>query len=113
MKFGAHIIAIMAVAFLIVPTLCADDTPTPADTSRKEESANSPADPGVQAQPAGKTSLLFRRCLRGKRLLGEVWESLREGMGAGRATRLLSLNSSWATPIGGPCPKAFITAWSP
>jgi outer membrane protein OmpA-like peptidoglycan-associated protein len=84
MKFGAHIIATMAVAFLIVPTLCADDTPTPADTTRKEESAHSLADPGVQAHPAGKTSLLLPAMPSGQTPAGRGLGKPSGGYGGGQ-----------------------------
>ena|ERR1700676_446909 len=62
MKLGAHIIATMAVAIFLVPTLFADDMAKPADISRKDESVNSSVDPGSSAksQPAEKTLLSMR-----------------------------------------------------
>src|SRR3984893_16661643 len=62
MKLGAHIIATMAVAIFLVPTLFADDMARPADTSKKDESVISSLDPGGSAkiQPAGKTLLPMR-----------------------------------------------------
>ena len=62
MKLGAHIIATMAVAIFLVPTLFADDMAKPADISRKDESVNSSVDPGgsAKSQPAEKTLLPMR-----------------------------------------------------
>ena len=51
MKLGARIIPTVAIAFLLVPTLFADDSAKPADTPKKDESVNSSAAPSAAAQP--------------------------------------------------------------
>ncbi len=51
MKLGARIIPTMAVAFLLVPTLFADDTAKPTDVRPKEESVNSTMAPGASYKP--------------------------------------------------------------
>jgi outer membrane protein OmpA-like peptidoglycan-associated protein/opacity protein-like surface antigen len=59
MKLEARILATIAVVFFLVPALFADDTPKPADTPSKDESANSSAAPSATAkpEPAAKTLL--------------------------------------------------------
>ncbi len=58
MKLGKRIIPTIAVAFFLVPTLFADDTPKPGDTpKKKDESVSSTTAPGAAAKPVGKTSL--------------------------------------------------------
>jgi outer membrane protein OmpA-like peptidoglycan-associated protein len=61
MKLGARIIPTIAVAFLLVPALFADDTPKTADSPSKDESVNSTVAPTEAAtpkpKPAGKTLL--------------------------------------------------------
>ncbi|HKN76716.1 MAG TPA: OmpA family protein [Candidatus Acidoferrum sp.] len=54
MKLGTRILPTMAVAFFLVPTLFADDTPKPGDTPQKNESANSATASGAAAKPAAK-----------------------------------------------------------
>jgi outer membrane protein OmpA-like peptidoglycan-associated protein/opacity protein-like surface antigen len=51
MKLGARIIPTMAVAFFLVPTLFADDTPKSADTPKRDESVNPPTAPSASAKP--------------------------------------------------------------
>ena len=54
MKLGTRILPTMAVAFFLVPTLFADDTPKPGDTPKKDESASSTAAPGAPSKVASK-----------------------------------------------------------
>jgi outer membrane protein OmpA-like peptidoglycan-associated protein len=57
MKLGKRSIPTIAIAFFLVPTLFADDTPKPGDTPKKDASATSTTAPGAAAKPAGKTPL--------------------------------------------------------
>ena len=57
MKLGKRIIPTIAIAFFLVPTLFADDTPKPGDSPKKGESAGPTTAPGAAAKPAGKTPL--------------------------------------------------------
>lgn len=59
MKLGARIIPTIAVAFLLVPTLFADDTARPANSPKHDEPASSTAAPSASAKvkPAGKALL--------------------------------------------------------
>src|SRR5277367_4868031 len=61
MELGALIIPTMAVAFFLVPTLLADDTPKPGDSTKTDESVNSTEAPPATAdpQPAKKPLLLY------------------------------------------------------
>jgi opacity protein-like surface antigen len=56
MKLGTRILPTMAIAFFLVPALCAHDTPKPGDAPKKDESASSVPAPGVAAKPAGRTA---------------------------------------------------------
>ena len=57
MKLGKRIIPTIAIAFFLVPTLFADDTPKPGDTPKKGESAGPTTAPATAAKPAEKTPL--------------------------------------------------------
>jgi outer membrane protein OmpA-like peptidoglycan-associated protein/opacity protein-like surface antigen len=57
MKLGKRSIPTIAIAFFLVPTLFADDTPKPGDTPKKEASATSTTAPGAAAEPAEETPL--------------------------------------------------------
>ena len=57
MKLGKRSIPTIAIAFFLVPTLFADDTPKPGDAPKKEASATSTSAPGAAAKPAEKTPL--------------------------------------------------------
>jgi outer membrane protein OmpA-like peptidoglycan-associated protein/opacity protein-like surface antigen len=54
---GTRILPTIAVAFFLVPTLFADDTPKPGDTPKNDESVASTTAPGAAAKLAGKTTL--------------------------------------------------------
>ncbi len=56
MRFAARMIAIMAVAFLMVPALCADETAKPAARAKKDEAVSSRAALGAMAMPAATTA---------------------------------------------------------
>ena len=62
MKFVARMIATMAVAFLLVTQLWADDTAKPGSTAKKDDSVSSRRAPGAlaKANPAGVTSVPVR-----------------------------------------------------
>lgn len=57
MKLGKRMIPTVAVAFFLVPTLFAGDTPKPGDTPTKDAAVNSTSAPGAAAKPAAKTPL--------------------------------------------------------
>jgi len=61
MKLEARIIATIAGAFFLVPTLFADDTAKPTDSPKTDESVSSSAAPSVPAkpEPTGKALLSF------------------------------------------------------
>jgi outer membrane protein OmpA-like peptidoglycan-associated protein/opacity protein-like surface antigen len=54
MKLGTRILPALAVAFFLVPALCAHDTPKPGDTPKKDESAASTTAPGAPSKLASK-----------------------------------------------------------
>ncbi len=58
MRSGLRILAIMTVAFSLLPALCADDTADSAATAKKDRAVNSRVAPGAvaKAKPAATTS---------------------------------------------------------
>jgi outer membrane protein OmpA-like peptidoglycan-associated protein/opacity protein-like surface antigen len=57
MKLGKRSIPTIAIAFFLVPTLFADDTPKPGDAPKKDASATPTTAPGAAAKPAEKAPL--------------------------------------------------------
>jgi outer membrane protein OmpA-like peptidoglycan-associated protein len=84
MRLGAHLIATMAVAIFLAPTLFADDTPGSASTSKMDESLSSAADPGARApKPAGKTPLPYSSRSSKQTPAGRATRKISKSPGAG------------------------------
>jgi len=86
MKLGARIIPAMAIAFFLVPTLFADDTPKAADTPKKDESVNSTAATRASVEPTPAASSL------------QAPEEAARGTHTGRHARRAREHGNAATP---------------